>query len=61
MTRLYEGLKFYLRAIVVAFLKTESSGHFVKNKICEETGKDYSEIVQMIMKVIAKRRLRDTR
>ena len=30
-------------------------------KIWEEAGKEYSEIVQMIMKVMAKRRLRDTR
>ena len=61
MRRLYEGLNFCLRTILAAFLKTKLNGHFVKNKICAETGKEYSEIVQMIMKVIARRRLRDTR
>ena len=39
MRRLYDSLKFYLRTIVVTFLKTEFSGHLVKNKICKETGK----------------------
>ena len=39
-----------IRTIVAALLKTKCNGPFVKNKRCQETGKEYFTIVQMILK-----------
>ena len=44
------SLEILLRTIVAALLKTKCNGRFVKNKIYQETGKEYFTIVQMIVK-----------
>ena len=43
-------LEIILRTIVAAFSKTKYNGRFVKNKRYQETGKEYSTTVQMIVK-----------
>ena len=43
-------LKILLRTIVAALLITKCNGRFFKNKRCQETGKEYFTIVEMIVK-----------
>ena len=43
-------LEIILRTIVAAFSRTKYNGRFVKNKRYQETGKEYSTTVQMIVK-----------
>ena len=43
-------LEILLRTIVAALFKIKCSGHFVKNKRYQETGKEYFIIVQMMVK-----------